>query len=1076
MNDHDKSKSQLIAELEELRRQVSMLQHPDIVDTSATPTMEQSKSSRQVVTHDGPTDDDGDGSALPTYTELADTLRLHEARLDEVQRVAHLGYYSFNIANNNVMRSSGLLEILGIDEDHPEDVDSWVAIIHPEQRAEMAAYLADIFERRARFDKEYRIIHGKSGQIRWVHGLGQLRLDDDGNPTELFGTIQDITEWKATEEALQKSNETYRNLIDGMNETVWVVSPELKFLDMNRTATEVMQYTREELLTMGPLDIDDALDAEMIGELGAMMPKDGVQVFETVHRTKDGRRIPVEIQSTMVSYYGEDAMLSIARDITERKETEEALRKSEETYRNIIDSMNETVWVTNFNGKFIDVNETASEMLQYSREELLNMGPIDIDLNLTEKIVRQLEGINANDRVRIFETTHTKKDGQTIPVEIQSTLVIYQGQNVILSIARDITERKEAEEALRKSEETYRNLIDNMSETVWVIDFNGKFLDVNQTACELLQYSREELLTMGPLDIDPNLTEDVMYALIQRLERERIRISETLHIRKDGTAIPVELQSTLVTYRGKEVILSIGRDITERKKAETALQRSEATNRLLAAVVRQSNESIAITDLAGRIEYINPAYEMMHREIADEIVGRPLSILLPEAPLNNDNRTPWEVLQSNETWSGRYLDRRNDGSMYDVDALLFPIYDTEGQITNYCKIARDISHEVQLERQLSQAQRLETIGTLAGGIAHDFNNMLTPVMGYAEMAASSLPPSDPLQANLQQILKGAHRARDLVRQILTFSRQHEQERQPLYLPAVIKEALKLMRPSIPSTIEIRQSIDPMCEKVLADATQIHQVIVNLCTNAFHAMEAKGGRLTITLEQVKLDPALAQLYPDLQQGEYARLAVADSGIGMDKATVERIFEPFFTTKPVDRGTGLGLSVAHGIIRAHGGALIVESEPGQGSTFQIYLPILRDEAEMDAAHSTPVERGKETILLVDDETAVTDVVQMMLDWLGYHVEAYNDSYEALTVFKLQPHKYDLVISDLTMPQMTGVDFAEKLQEVRAGMPVFIITGYGNHLDEETQRRHGIRLVASKPIALDELATQIRQVLDT
>ncbi len=790
MNDYDKSKAQLIAELHELRGQLSQC----------------------------------DGSPAN------DALRRCEEKLEEVQRIAKLGYYSYDIVNDVNTRSVVLLEILGIDDDYATDIAGWLALIHPEDRTKMEGYLVNLLKNQERFDTEYRIIHGKSGQARWVHGLGQLRLNHDGQPVELLGTIQDITE------------------------------------------------------------------------------------------------------------------------------------------------------------------------------------------------------------------------------------------------------RKEAEDALRKSEETYRALIDGMNETAWVIDFNAKFIDVNRTASTMLQYTREELLTMGPMDIDAALSEEMIYGLMHSMVKDRVQIFTTMHTRKDGQVIPVEIQSTVVTYHGKDAILSIARDITERKKAEAALQKSEAANRLLAAVVRQASESIVITDLAGRIEFVNPAYEVMTGFRADEILGQELAILKNGPPVGNANGSPWTTVQQNEPWSGRYVDCRKDGSTYHKAALIFPIHDVDGRITNYCKIARDISHELQLERQLSQAQRLETIGTLAGGIAHDFNNILMPIIGYAEMAVAALPPIHPLQKNMEQILKGAYRAKELVRQILTFSRQNDQQRQPLYLPVVIKEALKLMRPSLPSTIEIQQEIDAACAKVLADATQIHQVIVNLCTNAFHAMEIDGGTLTVTLEQVKIDVTLAQLYPNLQQKTYARLTVRDSGIGMDNATMARIFEPFFTTKPVDRGTGLGLSVAHGIIRSHEGELIVKSEPGKGASFQIYLPIFVDESEAVSAHSNEVERGKETILLVDDEIAVTDMIQMALEWQGYRVDSYNSSVEALAAFRQQPFQYDLVISDLTMPDMTGVELASKLQEARAGMPIMIITGYGNNLDEETQKRNGIKHVAGKPIGLNELAVLIRQLLDT
>lgn len=829
MHDCEKSKSQLSAELQELRARLARLEESLTDDTTGSRAVAPSVGLPSVGGLPYATQASSEHPTMP-YAQLAEALCICEARLAEVQRVAKLGYYSYDIGKNTIYRSQALLDMLGIEADHPTDAAGWFALVHPDQRVMMAEYLTTLIQQRQNFDKEYQIIHGKSGQVRWVHGLGQLRLDGAGAPVELFGTVQDITERKAAEEALVKSELTYRELIDGMNETVWVIG------------------------------VDE---------------------------------------------------------------------------------------------KFIDVNRTASEMLQYSREELLTMGPLDIDPSITEVTIKQREHSFAQNRIRIFESTHTRKDGKRIPIEIQSTKVTYNGQAATLSIARDITERKQA---------------------------------------------------------------------------------------------------------------------------EAALQKSETTNRLLAAVVHQAREAIVITDLQGNIDYVNPAHEAMTGYTADELLGQELRILPQGEPVDQGQHTPWATIQQHKTWTGRFVDERKDGSRYHKDVTLFPIHDADQQIINYCQIARDVSHELQLERQLNQAQRLETIGTLAGGIAHDFNNILMPMMGYAEMAAIKLPATHPLQTNIQQIIKGAQRARELVRQILTFSRQHELQRRPLYLHVVVEEALKLMRPSLPTTIEIRADLDLACEKVLADATQLHQVIVNLCTNASHAMEATGGLLTITLAQVVIDQPLAQLHPNLQQKGYARLTVSDTGTGMDNATLERIFEPFFTTKPVDRGTGLGLSVAHGIIRSHDGALVAQSEVGKGSTFQIYLPIFSDDTEPGTEHGALATPGKEMLLLVDDEPTITEIMKVMLEWLGYQVETYNNSLAALAAFQQHPQKYDLVLSDLTMPGMTGVDLAGQLQQVRAGIPVIIVTGYGNHLDEKTQQRNGIRHVAGKPIVINELALLIRQVLDT
>ena len=383
--------------------------------------------------------------------------------------------------------------------------------------------------------------------------------------------------------------------------------------------------------------------------------------------------------------------------------------------------------------------------------------------------------------------------------------------------------------------------------------------------------------------------------------------------------------------------------------------------------------------------------------------------------------------------------------------------------------------KTKLETQLRRAQKLETIGTLAGGIAHDFNNILAPIMGYTDMALLNLEKTHPIYNDLKNVLKGAFRAKDLVEQILLFSKQAEKERKPLILQSLVKEALKLLRPSIPSTIEIRQRLDDSCGKVRADASQIHQVIVNLCTNAWQAMEEEGGTLTLELNQKKVDATTATLHPNLKEAEYACLSIIDTGPGMDEETLDRIFEPFFTTKAVDKGTGLGLSVVHGIVLSHQGDILVFSEPGKGSTFHVYLPTLKSEEEVIEAKSIELTGGTEYLMIVDDEPDIAEMVKRMLDNFGYKANVYKTALAALKAFKQQPDKYDLLVSDLTMPQMTGLDLANQLHKEDPEFPIMIMTGFGDKLTAATQKKYGIKQVIRKPIVIKELAVAVRKVLD-
>jgi signal transduction histidine kinase/ActR/RegA family two-component response regulator len=393
-------------------------------------------------------------------------------------------------------------------------------------------------------------------------------------------------------------------------------------------------------------------------------------------------------------------------------------------------------------------------------------------------------------------------------------------------------------------------------------------------------------------------------------------------------------------------------------------------------------------------------------------------------------------------------------------------------------LRRSWESEEKLQAQLRHSQKMETIGTLAGGIAHDFNNVLTPILGYANMALQDTPPESRTHSDLQHVASAGKRAKDLVNQILTFSRRSEPERKPVKIDLIVSEALKLLRASLPTTIEFRQKIDADCGTVLADATQIHQVIMNLCTNAFHAMREGGGMLEVNLDVVEADGGMIRPHPNLSPGPYVRLSVSDSGHGMDPETRDRIFEPFFTTKGVGTATGLGLSVVHGIVLSHGGEITVYSEPGLGTTFHVYLPRSEKVAakeETAVADKEVVITGSERVLVVDDDKEVADMAEQMLKRLGYKVTARTNSVEARDLFLADPAKFDVVITDQTMPRLTGAELAKELLGARPDIPIILISGFSEMITGTKIRKLGIRHYIMKPLVGGELAAAIRRVVD-
>lgn len=493
----------------------------------------------------------------------------------------------------------------------------------------------------------------------------------------------------------------------------------------------------------------------------------------------------------------------------------------------------------------------------------------------------------------------------------------------------------------------------------------------------------------------------------------------------------------------------------------------QEAQRLLYAAMEHVPDLVLITDRQGSIRYANSAVEQISGYDRSEIMDQNPRIFKSDKHDTQFYRNLWETILQGHTWRGRLVNKRKDGTLWDGEASISPVLDGQGVIHAFVCAIRDISHEQELRNQLEQAQRLESIGLLAGGIAHDFNNALMPILVTAELGGLRIDTDPGSRRDFELILKSASRARALVRQILAFSRKSEHESVPLELHLIVRESLKLIRSVLPTSLRLEEHIDQTSTFVKGDATQLHQVILNLLTNASHAMKHTMGTLGIALEVWDYpDPFACTAGGMLPGGRYLCLKISDTGVGMDQETINKIFLPFFTTKGSGEGTGLGLSIAHGIVRDMGGGIQVDSEVGKGSTFKVFLPVFESGVVM--AEGLPMScRRPLCVLLVDDEQEILNGLAFALRGMGYHVQAASSPKEALRVFGISPDAFHVLLTDLNMPELSGVDLAQAIWSMRPGLPAVLMSGFSDALDIDRARELGFACILEKPKSAIEVA---------
>lgn len=781
----------------------------------------------------------------------------------------------------------------------------------------------------------------------------------------------------------------------------------------------------------------------------------------------------------------EEIIRKLQEESVKHKKIENEQKETIARLQTLIHAIPDIVYFKDNKGVNIVVNKAFEELTGLDQKDII--GKTDAELlppDLAEYCRKSDEqAMKSTKAIRLNEQT-TGSNGETIVFDtIKSPIFDRQGNPLgLVGVSRDVTYIKKAEEALRESEERYKSLFKNNHSVMLLIDpKTADIVDANPAAVSFYGWSYETLTCMKITDIN-TLTEQQVFGEMEKAKTEQRKLFYFQHRLADGKIRDVEVYSGPIKVHGRELLYSIIHDTTASRKAEAALKESEEQFRYIS---EQSLLAIQIIQ-DDVFKYLNQASANISGYSIEEMMGwgpeEFAKLIHPDDrkfvmnQVRKKQKSEKDVVphyqfriitKSGETrWLEVYSRTiRYKGKFADLATLI-----------DITERKRAEEEKAALEAQLLHTQKMESIGTLSGGIAHDFNNLLSIILGNTEMAMDDVPEWHPARLNLNEIQTASLRARDVVRQLLSFGRKTDPKQRPVKLVQIVEDELKFLRSSIPTSIEIRQNIQiDTDDTIFADSSQINQVIINLFTNAAHAMEDTGGVITIGIEKIYLDQISAPFYPDLSPGNYVKLTVSDTGTGIDPEIADRIFDPYFTTREIGKGTGIGLSVVHGIVKSHNGAISVDSEVGKGTTFSILFPVAEQEAVIETEAVEKLPTGNERILFVDDEKSMAEIGRHRLERLGYKVEAKTNPIEALELFRADPDQFDIVITDMTMPHITGDKLVKEILKIRPDIPTILCTGFSEKIDEEKAKKIGIRGYIEKPFDRGTLSRIVRNVLD-
>jgi len=878
----------------------------------------------------------------------------------------------------------------------------------------------------------------------------------------------------------------HRILLDALPDAVFIHDYDTgAVIDVNRRVTELFGFSRDEVLKIDPNEASAGYPPHSASEAFEWIRKardEGPQIFEWMGRRKDGALFPTEVSLSTGKVDDELRVIAVVRDITDRKNAERLLHISEEKYRTLFHNYIDAVFVHPLKGsgfgRFIEVNDVACHRLGYTREELLSMTAADITVPADTKKqgaaeMRRRLSRNGN---MVFEVVHYAKDGTRIPVEVSSSVFDYEGRPAIISVARDLREVKQAQRALRRSEELYRSAIDDLTLMVCRYRPDDVIEFVNDTYCRYFEKSRADLVGTTFFGLTFPEDRDAVRAKVSALSADTpLFVHEHQVIDKDGHIRWHRWTNRAILDDAGHVVTvqAFGEDVTERK--QTALEikkREEFLQNVFDAI--QDGLSVLSPDLD--IVRVNHWMEEMYRHRAP-IIGKKCYDVYQQRTAPCPFCPSLRTFKTGETYTEIVPYPAETEPRGWIELTSFPIKDADGTVRNVIEYVKDITEQRTLEQQLRQTEKMQAIGQLAGGIAHDFNNQLVGIVGYADILREELAADDYLAGMAENVLTATKRATDLTSQLLAFARKGKYRAVPVDIHVLITEVASLLSRSIDKRITIKKMMNAVMPVTHGDPSQLQNALLNLALNARDAMP-DGGDLILATENVYLDEEYCKKkLNEIRKGDYIRISVTDTGIGMDGETVTRIFEPFFTTKVSGQGIGMGLAAVYGTVKNHNGAINVYSEPGHGTTVSLYLPVYNGAGEnAEAVTDRPHEfiYGTGRILLVDDEEIVCKTTAEMLRRLGYAVSVCRNGAEAVECYRRVWRDIDAVILDMVMPVMGGREAFAEMKKINPDVIVLLSTGYSLNGAAQSIMSMGVADFIQKPFNVAELSHKLASLL--